>query len=332
MVQIVVANVRILSQPRSQSLATGSASSVSVTTSGSGLTYQWYKNGVVLAGATSPSYTIASFGGAQAGTYAVTVTGSGVTLRSADAQLSVLPDGVQASHAQVGSGYVSGGAVTITNTLSFPSALTSLGWSVLLPPGWSFVSDAGAAGETRPAVGATDLLEWAWTTVPASPITFTYTVNVPATDSGTKSLAALAIVRGLPGTTVVQQMLATPDPLNVAHLAYHDADTTRDFRIGLLELTRVIEFYNTRIGTLRTGAYGVATTVTEDGFAPDAARSSSMVFPLTRYHSADTNQDGKVSLLELTRVIELYNFRVSGARTGQYRIASGTEDGFAPGP
>lgn len=332
MVQIVVANVRILSQPRSQSLATGSASSVSVTTSGSGLTYQWYKDGAVLAGATSPSYTIASFGGAQAGTYAVSVTGSGVTLRSADAQLSVLPDGVQASHAQVGSGYVSSGTVTITNTLSFPSALTSLGWSVLLPPGWSFVSDAGTAGETRPAVGATDLLEWAWTTVPASPITFTYTVNVPATESGTKSLASLAIVRGLPGTTAAQQMLATPDPLNVAHLAYHDADTTRDFRIGLLELTRVIEFYNTRIGTLRTGAYSVATTTTEDGFAPDAARSSSMVYSLIRYHSADTNQDGKVSLLELTRVIELYNFRVSGARTGQYRIASGTEDGFAPGP
>ena len=37
-------------------------------------------------------------------------------------------------------------------------------------------------------------------------------------------------------------------------------------------------------------------------------------------------------LLELTRGIELYNYRVGTARTGQYRVQPGTEDGFAPGP
>ena len=50
------------------------------------------------------------------------------------------------------------------------------------------------------------------------------------------------------------------------------------------------------------------------------------------YHSADSDRDGRIGLLELTRVIELYNYRSAGARTGQYRVQEGTEDGFAPGP
>ncbi|MEY4816888.1 MAG: hypothetical protein RLZZ162_3961, partial [Verrucomicrobiota bacterium] len=37
------------------------------------------------------------------------------------------------------------------------------------------------------------------------------------------------------------------------------------FRIGLIELTRVIERFDARIGTVRTGAYRAATD-TEDGY------------------------------------------------------------------
>jgi hypothetical protein len=226
---------------------------------------------------------------------------------------------------------VAGGNVTVTNTLTFPGTLTGLGWSVLLPTGWSFVGDGGAAGETKPAVGAAEILEWAWTTVPASPVTFTYTVAVPAGEAGNRSLAALVVARGLPGSTGPQQVLANPDPLPVPQMVYHDADTSRDFRIGLLELTRVIELFNTRNAALRTGAYGMATSTTEDGFAPEPGRTATAVVTLARYHSADGNRDGKVSLLELTRVIELYNYRSGGSRTGQYRREPGTEDGFAPG-
>jgi hypothetical protein len=49
-------------------------------------------------------------------------------------------------------------------------------------------------------------------------------------------------------------------------------------------------------------------------------------------HTADTNRDGRIGLLELTRVIELYNYRSGGSRTGQYKPKPGTEDGFDPGP
>jgi hypothetical protein len=43
-------------------------------------------------------------------------------------------------------------------------------------------------------------------------------------------------------------------------------------------------------------------------------------------------RDGRIDLSELTRVIELYNYRVGTSRTGQYHVQTGTEDGFAPGP
>ena len=51
-----------------------------------------------------------------------------------------------------------------------------------------------------------------------------------------------------------------------------------------------------------------------------------------RPHTADVNGDYRISLVELTRVIELYNTRTGTTRTGQYKPQSGTEDGFAPGP
>ena len=75
-----------------------------------------------------------------------------------------------------------------------------------------------------------------------------------------------------------------------------------------------------------------AVTVTEDGFMAEPTRSGGAVVTLTNYHSADTNRDGRFSLLELTRVIELYNVRSGSVRTGAYRVLAGSEDGFSPGP
>ena len=67
-----------------------------------------------------------------------------------------------------------------------------------------------------------------------------------------------------------------------------------------------------------------------DGFAT-APGVSARVAP-SRRHSADSNGDGEISLSELTRVIELYNYRSGTTRTGDYKPSAGTEDGFAPGP
>lgn len=49
---------------------------VTATDTGTTLSYQWYKDGIVLAGATSPTYTVSSATTADAGTYTVAVSGS----------------------------------------------------------------------------------------------------------------------------------------------------------------------------------------------------------------------------------------------------------------
>jgi hypothetical protein len=153
-------------------------------------------------------------------------------------------------------------------------------------------------------------------------------VSIPADQGGVRTIAA-PVTLALAGPNLL--LLASPDPLHVT-LGLHSADTDRNFRISLLELTRLIELYNCRNGTTRTGCYAVATSATEDGFAADPARSSSAAITLSCYHSADFNHDGKISLVELTRVIELYNYRSGTTRTGQYRSQAGTEDGFMAGP
>ncbi len=116
-------------------------------------------------------------------------------------------------------------------------------------------------------------------------------------------------------------------------MTWHLADALPiDGQISQAELLRVIEIYNVRHGTVRTGRYAVASGVSTDGFAVDPATPNITGAALARYHTADTNRDGKISLTELSRVIELYNTRVGAIRTGHYHAQSGTEDGFAPGP
>jgi uncharacterized delta-60 repeat protein len=305
------------------------------------VTYVWKKDGATV----TPGVPLAGSPGAlhlpsalttDTGLYTVEMTNTAGTTVSAPATVAVAPPaGYSATHAVAGTGgYLAGGTVTITNTLTYVSPSQSLGWSVTLPAGWSYVSSSGDAGETRPTVGATGNISWAWTTVPtATSVTFTYTLAVPAGETTARGLTAFAIAR--PGGNPVM-FVANPNPLTVSAVVAHSADTNQDFRIGLIELTRVIELFNTRNGTVRTGRYAVATTATEDGFAPDPVTAPGATVTLTRYHSADTartaTRDGKIDLIELTRVIELYNTRAGTVRTGAYRAAAGTEDGYESVP
>ena len=134
------------------------------------------------------------------------------------------------------------------------------------------------------------------------------------------------------GINPEQNITITPSPLVVSPTPpNHSADFNGDFKLSLSELLRVIELYNTRFGTTRTGHYKVQDG-SEDGFAPNPDLSNSESGGNARFHSADTSRDGKLGLSELLRVIEIYNYREGTVRTGEYRAENGTEDGFAPGP
>jgi len=231
----------------------------------------------------------------------------------------------------LGGGYAAGGTVTITTTLTYTGPAASFGWQVSIPAGWSLASTDGPnPPQVQPVSGTTNSLEWAFTSAPASPVTFSYTLNVPGEQNGSATLGGVVLFRD--GINPEADVVITPSPLVINPVPpFHSGDTNGDSRFSLSELLRIIELYNTRNGTTRTGHYRILES-TEDGFAPDATLTNSQSGNLARFHSADTNDDGKLSLSELLRVIELYNYRSGTTRTGEYRPSPSSEDGFAPGP
>jgi hypothetical protein len=82
-------SVAITTQPVSQSVCSGSNVTFNVTATGTGITYQWRKAGVNIAGATASTYTITNVATGDAGVYDVIVTGSCGSLTSNPATLTV---------------------------------------------------------------------------------------------------------------------------------------------------------------------------------------------------------------------------------------------------
>jgi hypothetical protein len=77
-------------QPAGQAVCVGTNATMSVVAAGSGLTYQWLKDGNIITGATTPTYTIVNTTAASAGNYTVTVTGACGTVVSMTASLVIL--------------------------------------------------------------------------------------------------------------------------------------------------------------------------------------------------------------------------------------------------
>jgi hypothetical protein len=86
----------ITGQPvASQTVCEGSPATFTVTATGTALSYQWKKNGVDIAAATSNSYTIPITVTADAGTYTVVVSGTctpGVTSTASVLNINELPE------------------------------------------------------------------------------------------------------------------------------------------------------------------------------------------------------------------------------------------------
>ncbi|WP_221030557.1 MBG domain-containing protein [Actomonas aquatica] len=323
----------VLSAPSNQVTILGQASSFTVSAAGPGtLFYEWSKDGAVLPEATSATLTLNAVTLDDAGDYTVRVYSAAGSAPTRTASLTV--HDVSVAQSIEGAGYTPGATVTVTNTVTYTANLSALTWSVLPPAAvggadWAFAASSGdTTATTTPTAGDTDLFEWQWSTVPANPFTFSYTVDVPAAATGDYEFTAMASVT-IEGTVI--DALVAPDPLTLAAAdTTHSADTNGDFAIDLSELLRVIELYNTRFGTTRTGRYQEQSG-TDDGFASDPSLAADGPVGLTQFHSADYNDDGLVDLSELLRVIELYNQREGTTRTGRYHVATGTVDGFAPG-
>ena len=81
----------ITAPPASLASATGSATTLTVTATGGGLSYQWRFNGTALPGATAAAYTIPAAGPSSNGNYTVDVTNSAGSATSTAATLTAAP-------------------------------------------------------------------------------------------------------------------------------------------------------------------------------------------------------------------------------------------------
>ncbi|MBM3865206.1 MAG: hypothetical protein FJ381_04805 [Verrucomicrobia bacterium] len=260
----------IIAQPANVTIPNGERTQLRVTASGTGtLTYQWYQgqSGTTttpVSGATGPTFTTPAI--TATSSYWVRITdGNGAVTNSPTVTVTVSATSpLTVTQQVVGPGYNVGGVVAVTNSISYSGTAPSrIDWSTLLPAGWRYLGSGGSEGGVRPVYKNADLIEWSWTTVPASPIEFTYMVSIPHGTAGDQVIASLVTSQAA-GTKY--QTMAKPDPLVIRSASLHSADSNRDGKISLIELTRVIELYNYRSGTTRTGQYKIQAS-TEDGFA-----------------------------------------------------------------
>ncbi len=98
----------------------------------------------------------------------------------------------------------------------------------------------------------------------------------------------------------------------IVECPYHKADQDQNGRIGISELLRVIQLFNS--GGYHCDAAG------EDGYAPGAPGDTACAFHSSDYAPADWS----ISISELLRLIQFYNF-------GGYHPCAEGEDGFCPG-
>ncbi|MDQ2834358.1 MAG: immunoglobulin domain-containing protein [Acidobacteriota bacterium] len=147
----------IVSQPANQTVNVGQTASFSVTASGAApLTYQWYKGGVAIAGATSNSYTTpVTVSGDSGSLFTVSVANSLGTVTSAPATLTVITPVVTPPsiiHQPVSQTVTVGQTATFTVTAAGTDPLTYQWFKNGVPVGGStsssYTTPPAASGDT----------------------------------------------------------------------------------------------------------------------------------------------------------------------------------------
>jgi hypothetical protein len=101
--------IKITSQPASQSVVRGNAFTLSVSATGTALTYQWRKGGNPITGSTASTLTVSGAADADAGSYDVVVTNALTSVTSNAATITVTNTPPPAPPASGGGGGGGGG-------------------------------------------------------------------------------------------------------------------------------------------------------------------------------------------------------------------------------
>lgn len=294
--------------------------------------FQWRKDGVDLPGATSATLSLFDVQPEDAGAYSVLISNDLGSVETTVAQVGVP---VFSALHQVARGYRNGGHVAVRNALAWGSGeVSSITWSVLIPTeaessGWSWLQDSLNQRDDVIFVQSEGLLEWKWSNPAGAEAWFSFALSVPAEFAASPSLSSFIEVTV--GEEVVE-LMAAPEPLQLQPAPdHHTADLNQDYQIDLSELLRVIEIYNTRYGSVRTGRY-TTDSASLDGVKPAPTINDQTPAVVFAFHAADMDFDGRINLSELLHVIEFYNQRDGSIRSGRYHLDVASPDGFSSGP
>jgi hypothetical protein len=223
----VVTAPSITSQPTSVSVTAGASASFSVSAAGTSLSYQWYKNGSAISGATGASHTISNAQASDAGNYTVTafntagsVSSNAATLTvnsapppppvvtapsiishpsglnvtaGASATFSVSANGTSPSYQWYKDGSAISGATGASHTISNAQASDAGSYSVLVSnSAGSVSSNAATLTVAPPPVSITSDLSTV--SVPIKKLIPRFTIT---TNFGAKSFAAKGLPKGL---------------------------------------------------------------------------------------------------------------------------------------
>jgi hypothetical protein len=243
----------ITEQPKDASACTGSVELV-VAASGSGLKYQWRKNGAVVPGATTPTFRIAEVNAASAGKYDVVVTGScNPSATSRQATVSVgTPTAITTQPS----------AVTVDENKSFTLKVVATGSTLTYQWQRSGQDVAGATAAEYSVTSASKADEGTYTCVvrggcgvaTTTPVTVTVVPSTSVEDELTRN--GVVVLGPMPATDHVGLRIATAEPQAWTAVL-------RDQRGGMVSeqalgyLPAGIVDLDLRLGSLAAGVYAL---------------------------------------------------------------------------
>ena len=204
------AGPQITLQPKSQVLFIGMPFFLDVAAIGTApLSYQWFLNGMEFPFATNASFRLGSAPIFAGGDYSAVVANDFGTATSEVATLTVLVPTLSAAHA--GTSYRSPGTTAIACQIEHAPgvSLISLTCRPVLPAGWTL---AGATGSGQPrVVDDTVVFDGPFH---SNPLTFSYTVDVPANQGGTNEFQSIMEYR-FAGMLDPATQIALPEALRL---------------------------------------------------------------------------------------------------------------------
>ena len=192
--------LRLIGQVADFAVVAGEPATLSVKAGGAGFAYQWYAGAKgdtsqPLTGARRATYTLSAV--PRTATFWVRLSDGVKSLDSETITITVTATeaGTEITATQTCSaGARLGEPVEIRAEVNFAGAPSRVDFAALLPPGWQLVGSESPGARRRPAAGATEVMEWSWSEVPASPLSLRYTVLPPPGLSAAAAITALVTV------------------------------------------------------------------------------------------------------------------------------------------